>query len=262
MSVESEAAPVRPPAAAGRPRRSRTFWVVLAAVVALLLLTAVVVVVDWLTHDGRGGAVGGGDRVVAGPRDGREQATFVLLDATKSITVRTGDLGDRLFRVQTPDGGDRIPRVAVVGDEVKVGFADTGRGGVSVAEVQLNSAVRWNIRVLAGATEQVVDLTGGKVAGLELAGGATRIELTLPPPEGTTTVRMSGGVAQWTVHRGGDAPVRVRVGSGAGNVTVDGVPHNGISGGTVLSPPGWDAAQNRIDIDAVAGMSSLVVDRR
>ncbi|HEX8630813.1 MAG TPA: hypothetical protein VF755_21860 [Catenuloplanes sp.] len=260
MAAQPDDAPAQALPPGPRPATNRRLWVVVGIVAALLAVTALVVVIDWMTGDD--GVDRGRDRVVSGPRDGRDRATFALLDGTKSVTVRTRDLGDRLYRVETPPGGARVPRVAVVGDEVKLGFGDSGRDGVAATDVQLSSAVRWQIRVLAGAAEQVIDLTGGKVAGVELAGGATRIELTLPPPEGTTTVRMSGGVGQWAVHQLGAAPVRVRVGSGAATVTVDAAQHNGVSGGTVFTPAGWDAARNRVDIDAVAGMSALVVDRR
>jgi hypothetical protein len=147
-------------------------------------------------------------------------------------------------------------------DEVRLELTDREEGGASAVEVQLSSAVRWQVRILGGSTEQVVDLTDGRVSGVELTGGATSIELTLPPPEGTTTVRMSGGVGQWIVHQLGDAPVRVRVGGGAGSVTIDGTSESGVGAGTVFSPPEWDAAQDRVDIDAVAGMSTFVLDRR
>lgn len=266
MSVQSDDAPA-PALPAGQPRPTRTWWIAAAVIAALLLVTAAVVVIDWLADNDRDGdgpdAVRGRDRILSGARDGRERAAFVVLDSTKSVTVRTRDLGEELFRVETPEGGARDAQVAVVGDEVKLGFVDSGRhGGGSAVDIQLNSAVRWQIRLLAGATEQVLDLTGGRIESVELAGGATRMDVTLPPPQGTTTVRMSGGVAQWAVHQIGDAPVRVRIGSGAASVTVDGTRHNGVSGGKVFAPPGWDSASDRVDLDAVAGMSALVVDRR
>jgi hypothetical protein len=56
-------------------------------------------------------------------------------------------------------------------------------------------------------------------------------------------------------------PVRVRVGGGAGSATVDGARHNGLSAGTVLTSDGWDAASDRYDVDATAGVSALIVDR-
>jgi hypothetical protein len=35
----------------------------------------------------------------------------------------------------------------------------------------------------------------------------------------------------------------------------------GIAGGTVLTPPGWDTATSRFDIDATSGFSRLTVSR-
>jgi hypothetical protein len=129
-------------------------------------------------------------------------------------------------------------------------------------EVRLDSDVRWRIRFTAGAVEDLVDLGGGKVAGVELAGGVTRAELTLPKPSGTVPVRLTGGAGQLILHVPRDVPTRVGVASGAGTVVVDGTTRGGVGAGTVITPPGWDQAGDRYDVQAVAGVSVLTVDRR
>lgn len=258
MSIPSEtpAQPVPPP----RPGGSRrTRLIVLAAVLAVLLLAALVVVADWV----RGGAgTGTGDRVVSGPLDGRERASLAVLGGVTTLRLSAGDLGDRLYRAETPPDGSRLPRASVTGDDVRLEVVDSGRPGASRVDIQVSSAVQWRIRVLSGAAEQVVDLSAGRVTEVDLAGGATRIELSLPRAAGTTAVRMSGGVGQFAVHLPADVPVRVRVGGGAASVTIDGQRTSGLSAGKVLAAPAWDAATDRVDVDAAAGMSDLVVDRR
>jgi hypothetical protein len=252
----------QPPATGQRPVVTRRALLVAVVVVGLVIAAGLVVLGARLAGGGPDGGPGGDpDRTVSGALDGREQATFVLLDGATSVSVRIRDLGDQLYQVQTPEGGAQVPVATAVDDEVRVELADTAEDGASAVEVQLSSAVRWQIRILGGASEQRIDLCNGQISSVEIAGGANRIELTLPPPQGTTTVRMSGGASQWRVHQIGAAPVRVRVSGGAGSVTIEGVPDNGVGAGTVFDPPGWDDAQQRVDIDAVAGMSSFVLDR-
>jgi hypothetical protein len=128
-------------------------------------------------------------------------------------------------------------------------------------DIQLNTRVLWRLRLTGGASELTVNLTNGRVGSIDLAGGATRIELTLPSPAGTVPIRMTGGANQFVVHAPTNVPVRVHIGSGASKVTVDGVAHAGIAPGAVFSPNNWDQAQDRYDIDASAGVATLTVDR-
>jgi hypothetical protein len=259
------------PAPGRRPRIGRTAWIVLAVVVAVVLAAALVVLGDRLSDGDDDDRPRAADRTASGPLEGREQASLVLLDGAATVRVQATDLGDRLYRVATPEGGEQVPVVTVDGDEVRLELADTdgtdGTGdtdgnGASAVDVELSSAVRWHVRILGGVTDLVVNLAQAQASGVELGGGAASVDLTLPPPEGTMPVRMTGGVGQWSVHQVGDAPVRVRVGGGAGSVTIDGVQEGGIAGGTVFAPPEWDGAADRVDIDAVAGMSVFDLDRR
>jgi hypothetical protein len=266
MSVLSDETQERP-AAGRRPRIGRTAWIVIAAVAAVVLVAALVAVGAQLSDDDRDDGPGprDGDRTVSGPLEGREQATLVLLDGAESVSVQATDLGDELYRVATPEDGAQVPVVTLDGDEVRVELADTDDPddtGPSAVDVELSSAVRWHVRILAGATDLVVGLAQARVSGVELGGGAASIDLTLPAPEGTMAVRMTGGVDQWSVHQVGDAPVRVHVGGGAASVTIDGARQSGIGGGTVFAPPDWDGAADRVDIDAVSGMSVFDLDRR
>jgi hypothetical protein len=72
---------------------------------------------------------------------------------------------------------------------------------------------------------------------------------------------LGGGAAQFDVRLEGDAPVRVAAASGAGSVTIDGVTHSGVAGGSMWTPDGWSAATDRYDIDATSGVSTLTVSR-
>jgi hypothetical protein len=132
-------------------------------------------------------------------------------------------------------------------------------GDARAVDITLSAAVRWDLRVAGGAVLSTIDLGAGRVGGVDLTGGASRIALTLPRPDGTLTVRMSGGVNLFDVRTAGRTPVRVRVGSGAGQVVLNGRAHAGVAAGRTFTPAAWGEAVDRIDVDAAAGMSSLTV---
>lgn len=210
----------------------------------------------------RNGRAGGPDHSVTGPANGLREATFTLVNGSDVVRVRTVDLGGDLYRVATPGDSRVAPSVQVDGATVVAGLADTGRKGTALVTIELNRAVRWHIRLGGGAAEQTVDLTGGQPGNIEFSSGTTRAEVSLPPARGTVKVTLSGGAGQFLVHLTGDAPVQVRVGNGAGTVTVDGETRSGVGGNTVFAPASWASATDRYDVDASAGVSTLLVDRR
>jgi len=188
--------------------------------------------------------------------NGRTSAGFELVDGAKRVTVRAADLGDTLYRVTTPEAGAAMPRVDDQGGRVRLSLVG---GGAQAVDITLNAAVLWDLRVVGGAELSTIDLSAGRVGGVDLTGGASRIALTLPPPDGTLSVRMSGGVSLFDVLASEQTPVRVRVGSGAGQVTLNGQNHAGVSAGQTFTPADWGAAVDRIDVDAAAGMTAMTV---
>jgi hypothetical protein len=185
--------------------------------------------------------------------------TLDLLSGATTVTVRDADLGPDRVRVSTPEGSEVAPTLAVDGGTVGVHLTRTGAAGPAAVTVLLDRRVRWTVRLSAGATSQLLDLRGGRLAGVDLLGGATRIELRLPAPRGAVPVRMAGGATELAVHLPPGAAASVRAGGGAGTAVLDGVRTTGIAGGTVLA---GTTAPDRYDIDATAGVSSLLLDRQ
>ncbi|GIJ19961.1 hypothetical protein [Micromonospora lutea] len=233
----------------------RRLWWLLGAI---LLVVVVVVVATWtwvtVRNDGRG-------HVVTGAAGDLREATFVLLDGADVVRVVTADLGDDAYRVSTPRDASVRPAVSRTDGNLLTSLRDTGRDGPAVVEVVLAESLRWHVRLSGGAKEQHLDLRGARLDDVEFTAGADRIELTLPAPEGTQRTLLGGGANQVLVRLAGDAPVQVRAGGGAGSVTVDGVTHSGVAGGTIFTPPQWKSATDRYDIDATGGVATLTVDR-
>ena len=257
---EADATPVGGPDRTATPGHRRLVGAGIA-LTALLLTGAAVVV---LSRDGDPGTAAPVDgrpppaapaHTVTGALAGRTEAGFDVIDGAERVTLRTAGLGPDLYRVSTPEAGAAVPRAEERDGRVRLRLD----GDARAIDITLNAAVRWDLRVAGGAVSSILDLGAGRVGRVDLAGGADRIVLTLPRPEGTLTVRMSGGVNLFDVRAAARTPVRVRVGSGAGRVTLNGRDHAGVSAGRTFTAAAWAGAADRIDVDAAAGMSALTV---
>ena len=251
------------PARGGRARRLRRPLLVAAVLLFLAGLVAAIAVPRLGNGPGRAeaagaaGAVPEDDASLAGPVDGLTEAAFALIDGAASVKVRADDLGGDLYRITTSD--NVTGKVERDGENVRLYLPPGRDGGPTEVDIVLNAEVRWTLRLDGGADRTRVDLTGADVEAVDLNGGATRIDLTLPAPQGLVPVRMTGGVNQFQVRLAGATPVRVRVQSGAGQVTVAGSTHRGIAPGQSFTANGWGSADNGIDLLAVAGMATLTV---
>ncbi len=187
-----------------------------------------------------------------------EAATVDLVSGATTVTVRTADLGRDRIAAVTPDGAAVAPALDGGGDTVTVQLVSTGERGPAAVTVLLDRRVRWQVRMSGGATDELLDLRGARLSGVDLAAGATRIELRLPAPDRAIPIRMAGGASELTVHVPAGVATGVRVGGGAASAELDGVRRTGLAGGTVLRTA---TDPDRYDLDAIAGVSALVVDR-
>jgi hypothetical protein len=187
-----------------------------------------------------------------------DAATVDLVSGATTVVVRIGDLGADRVRAETPDGASMAPELTVDGDTVAVHLVRTGEPGPAAVTVLLDRRVRWQVRMSGGAVSQLLDLRGAQLSGVDLAAGATRIELRLPAPDRAVPVRMAGGATEFTVHVPAGVATGVRVGGGAASAEVDGVRRTGLAGGTVVATA---TDPDRYDVDATAGVSTLTVDR-
>jgi hypothetical protein len=193
------------------------------------------------------------------------RAALKVTSGTRFLDISMGRLGGTLLRVSTPDGAPVRP-VLSGSNLIVLSLAGTSGSGGSgnsgyVVRVVLNSAVTWALDLASGTERTVVDLHGGKVAGMAVTAGSAALDVSLPRPSGTLPFLLAGGVSQFRLSLPGGVPVQVTVGGGASSVSVDDQKLTGIAGGTVLTPPGWASATSRFDIDAISGFSQLTVSR-
>jgi hypothetical protein len=235
------------------------------AIAALVLLVLVIILVAVTLDDDNSAAPPGpnpADHAVSAPLAGREAAQFELLTGAASVTVRTQDLGTDLYRISTPLDSGLFPKTVDHDGRVELHLITSGPPGPSAVDIQLNSSVRWALRIAAGATQQTLDFSAGKVSGVDIAVGVTRIDLSLPRPQGTVPVRLTGGASELAIHTPSGVPTRVTAGSGAGTISLNGVQRSGVPAGTVLATGGWDTATDRYDVQLSSGVATVTVDSR
>ncbi|HEV8173116.1 MAG TPA: hypothetical protein VGP91_05650 [Actinoplanes sp.] len=256
------------PHAAAPPRRSGTVMAAGTALAALVLLGGTVAGVaffsgsdqslDSVVHLGAGKTDG---KTATAPLDGRTKADFDLVAATTTVTMKTQDLGDELYKITSADDSGTAPSPVLADDRVQLHLTPDGDGTSGRVEVLLSSKVRWALRFTGGADEQSVDLSGGRVSSIDVVGGARHFELSLPKPAGTVPVRVTGAVEDLSITSPKDSPVRVQVDSGAKTVAAGDRTLRDVRPGSTLTPKGWQV-QNRYDVDAAARITLLSVDAR
>ena len=176
-----------------------------------------------------------------------------------NITVRAAEVGSELYRVSVDPGSGQTPKVTRSGDTVHVGLLQSGSGGgASTLEVDLDSRVRWVLRLNGGAHTEIVDMRGGELAGLDLLAGATRCDLRLGPPRGVVRVRFTGGATAFDVHLPPSGSALLTLEAAIPSVRIDGSQRNVASAQEIAM--GDASGVDHYVVDVAAGVSNLTVD--
>jgi DNA-binding MarR family transcriptional regulator len=127
-------------------------------------------------------------------------------------------------------------------------------------EILLNGSIPWEVEVRGGASNLGADLDGLELRSLEIKGGASKVDLTLPPPSQSVPLRVLGGAAGLTVRRPKGVAVRVRVNGGASGLALDEQSLGAVGGETSLQSPDYEHAAHRYDIEVSGGVSGLTIE--
>jgi hypothetical protein len=204
---------------------------------------------------------GAGERTATAALGGRTWASFELLAATTKVTVTTKDLDGDLYRITSAENSGTVPSPVLAGNRVQLHLTPEGTGATGRVSVVLSSKVKWALRFVGGADEQIVDLRGGRIGSIDVLGAARRLELALPTPSGTVPVRITGAVENLSITAPPDTPVRVRVDGGAKTVAAGERTLRDVEPGSTLTPQGWQA-RNRYDMRAESRIAVLSVPAR
>lgn len=197
--------------------------------------------------------------VLAGALHGRTGAFLIVRDAASRVEVRLADLPGLLYRISTPADSGLAPAVTGAPGRVRLGLRPTGADGPDTVEILLNRAVRWDIRLPAGAGEQHLDLAAGRLRRLELGSGTGLVSMRLPPPRGTVPIALAGGVGEVAVAVPADTPLRFRLRGGAALVAVPWTGRTRARAGAIVAPAGWDTATNRYAVNVATEVGSVTL---
>jgi hypothetical protein len=197
--------------------------------------------------------------VIVAPLLGRSGAYLTVRDAASRVQLSLTTLPGLLYRISTPAGSGLAPAATVRDGQAEVRFRPTGDDGPDDVRVVLNRDVRWDLRLPAGAGQEQLKLTAGRITRLDV-GGSGLVEAALPEPGGTVPMTLAGGVGA-AIITAPAAPLRIDLADGAGSVVAPWTVQTAVPAGSVLAEPGWAAAPNRYAINFRGGLGSLTVRR-
>ena len=211
----------------------------------------------------------------AAPLGGFTSGRLIFLSGAPRISVRGDASLKELYRATF---AGPVPRMRVRGGVVTVAYPRLGwfdwRTQIAgqhidasahwrkdTGEIALNGSIPWAIELRGGVSSWNADLRTLRLESFELRGGASKIELLLPRPQGVVPIRVSGGMSRISIQR----PLGVAAGltfrGGLGEVLVDGEPYKG-KGQLSLQTPGADQAADRYEIEVSGGASKISISAR
>ena len=187
---------------------------------------------------------------------------LIFVTGASNVTIHADPAMPDLYRARFED---RMPTVEVRRGTVTVRYPGFPRFDrlhyrrERPAEVKLGASIPWHIEVRDFASRLTADLSSLRLGSLDLGGGASRIELTLPRASGTVPVRVLGGASHLTIRRPAGVSVRLHVGGGSTNLTFDEERFGVVGGAVSLQTPAYDGADDRYDIAVTGGANAVAV---
>jgi len=128
-----------------------------------------------------------------------------------------------------------------------------------VLDLQLNSAVSWNLSTNAGSSNDSLNLSAVKVGSITLNAGASRTDITLGRPTGIVRISVDGGAITLRLHRPIGSEAFVHVSGGAVNLDADGRQLHGV-GDESWQTAGYGGAADAYQVEISGGASTVIVD--
>jgi hypothetical protein len=192
------------------------------------------------------------------------QATLVVDAGVATMTVEgSNSLGSDLYRAHIEYAGtkptislDRSTGNLRIFKNDDFAFFASRR---FVLDLQLNSAVAWNVSANTGSTNDTLNLSAVKVGSITLNAGASRTDITLGKPTGIVRVSVDGGAITLHLHRPSGSQAFVHVSGGAVNLNADGRQLRGVGDETWQSA-GYDGSADAYQVEISGGASTVTMD--
>ena len=107
----------------------------------------------------------------------------------------------------------------------------------------LTTTVPWAIEIRRGVSHLTADLRELEVTGIDITGGTSESELTLPRPRGLATLRITGGASRLVVKRPRGTAAQVVIRGGASNFVFDEQRLGAVGSAIRLATPAGTARQ-------------------
>jgi hypothetical protein len=204
--------------------------------------------------------------VEAGPeiREGESKVTvpyrLVFPHGVANLTIRVNESMTDSYRGEFY--GPK-PRVTEADGVISIDYSRFNPffWGRTSASVTLHPSVKWSIEIRDGVSRWDGDLRNLELSGIEVRGGVNNVDLRLPRPTGTATVRVSGGASHLTLRRPAGVPARVHIGGGASKLELDRQYLGAVGGPVRLETPDYLNADDRYDLEIGGGASKITVAR-
>jgi DNA-binding MarR family transcriptional regulator len=125
--------------------------------------------------------------------------------------------------------------------------------------LELNERIPWEIEVRGGATRLHANLRALSLVGLRVRGGAVQVTLDLPQPSGSVPIQVDGGANELRIVRPKQVPMRVHVGGGVSQQTIDTLQLGAVGGAMRWESPDYESARDRYDVQVRGGAQHLSI---
>ncbi len=174
-----------------------------------------------------------------------------------------------VYLVGMPDSADLIrarfehtrPDVRADGGTISMLYRQWrlfGREG-GKADMQLNTAVPWELDFQVGASVLEADLRLLDLRALRLKMGGSKIEMNLPPPGETVTLYFETSNSHIDLVRPSGIPVRVETDGNYSKLSLDGEEES-VGKGDVFESPGYKRAGARYLVQIVGRANQIEID--
>jgi hypothetical protein len=132
-----------------------------------------------------------------------------------------------------------------------------GHDNQAVWDLRLNPDVPTHLKIDAGAGVAMLDLARLRLTGLTVNTGVGQTTIVLPR-QGGLEARVNGGIGQTTITIPAGVAARIEANAGIGQVDVSGNFHRQ---DRYYVSPGYDAAEERMDITVDGGIGGITVQQ-
>ncbi|MBO0701663.1 MAG: MarR family transcriptional regulator [Candidatus Dormibacteraeota bacterium] len=207
--------------------------------------------------DQRHPSPGGGEPLAVGGA-GVSQARLRITAGLNNVTLGTASMEELC---QVAFGGNAEVELVESGGTVTLGPRRRLLlgGWVGPGEITLRAGLRWALEVAGGSNRWTADLSGATVDSVTLQGGANRIGIVLPAPEGTVPVTIGGGVSRCTLRVPAGSALRLTTRGGATKLRIGEVRMGAVGGRLEWQSPDYAGTPDRYDVSVGGGADRLEI---